>query len=318
MTGRQVRWAVRLTGPVLLAFFLWRSEPTTLLAGMRGLVLWPFLLALALFPPFIAVKSWRWNLVMRELGLQPPPLRATMMLYTIGLYAGGITPGQSGDFLKGWYLRDRGLPLAPALFSILLDRLFDFVVMAVLALVGLVALVDVFPPALQEPMRMATLLFAAAIFIATPLLMARGPREWALATVAPHVPTRLGARLEQAQGHFAALSLRPAPLAGLLAASALSALSTLVRIGLLYLTLPLDRIPLLAIVGSTALIAILQALPISFAGLGVRDAVLIPLFQRYGYTSEQALLISAQFLLINIEHVVLGFFVSLRHAPARH
>lgn len=316
MTAKAARWAIRLIGPVLLVFFLWRSDPAALLASMQGLVIWPIVVSLALFPVFIGVKSWRWNLVMRELGLDPPPLRFAMVLYTIGLYAGGVTPGQSGDFIKGWYLRDRGLPLAPVLFSILLDRLFDFVVMALLALVGLVALVDVFPPDLQAPLRTATLAFAAAIFLTTPLLMARGPRNWLLSAVAPRMPARVRALMERLQGQFAALSLRPRPLAGLLGASALSATSTLVRVGLLYLTLPLDRIPLLAIIGTTALIAILQALPISFAGVGVRDAVLIALFQRYGYTTEQALLISAQFLLINIEHIILGFLVSLRYPLA--
>jgi uncharacterized protein (TIRG00374 family) len=311
--AKYARWAVRLIGPVLLVFFLWRSNPTTLIANIRGLTLWPLLLSLALFPIFIAVKSWRWNLVMRELGMEPPSLGFAMALYTIGLYAGGLTPGQSGDFIKGWYLRDRGRPLAPALFSIVLDRLFDFAIMAVLALVGLVVVVDFFPPAIAGPLRTATIAFAGIIFVTTPLLMARRPREWFFSLIVPRLPERFRAQAERVQVQFADLRLRPGPLVGLLLASAGSATATVVRVGLLYMTMPLGQIPVLAIIGSTALIAILQALPISFAGVGVRDAVLVAVLQHYGYSSEQALLLSAQFLLINIEHILLGFLVSLRY-----
>lgn len=311
--GKYARWAVRLIGPLLLIFFLWRSDPVALVANIRSLTLWPLFLSMALLPVFIVIKSWRWRLVMHELGMQPPSLSFTMILYTIGLYVGGVTPGQSGDFIKGWYLRERGQQLAPALFSIVIDRLFDFAVMALLAVFGLIVMVDVFPLNMQAPLRTATIAFAAAIFIMTPLLMARRPREFVFSWVIPILPSKIRAAVERIRDQFAVLSLRPGPLAGLLLASVGSAISTLVRVGLLYLTMPLDRIPLTAIIGSTALIAILQALPISFSGVGVRDAVLVALLQRYGYSPEQALLLSAQFLIINLEHILLGFLVSLRY-----
>jgi uncharacterized protein (TIRG00374 family) len=303
---------MRLIGPALLIFFLWRSNPIQLLEDMRGLALWPILVSLAMMPLFVVVKVWRWNVVMRELGTTPPPFLQGVVLYTIGLYAGGITPGQSGDFVKAWYLRSYGIALPTALFSIVLDRLFDFVVMAGLALIGLVVVLDVFPPDMQAPLQTATLIFALVIFLLTPLLMARGPREWLMNLAGRILPRGLGARLEHMREQFAPLTLRPGPLAQLLLASAGSAATTLLRIYLLFLTLPLGNIPALAIVGSTALIAILQALPISFAGVGVRDAVLIALLRRYGHTDEQALLLSAQFLLLNIEHILIGFLVSLR------
>ena len=112
---------------------------------------------------------------------------------------------------------------------------------------------------------------------------------------------------------LAQLSLRPGPAAKLLLASVTSAASTMLRIYLLFLALQLGNVPLLAIISSTALIAILQALPISFSGIGVRDAILIAVLARYGYTAELALILSALFLLLNIEHMLIGFLVSLRY-----
>jgi len=116
-----LRWLLRLIGPALLIFFLWRSDPAALVAALVGIDPGPALLSLALMPVFIWVKAWRWSIIVREQGHAPPPLNDLAALYAIGLYAGGITPGQSGDFIKAWYLRERGVPLAPGLLSIVLE-----------------------------------------------------------------------------------------------------------------------------------------------------------------------------------------------------
>jgi len=307
--NKYLRWGIRLIGPALLLLFLWRSDWSRLMASFGSINPWPVLLSLALMPVFIAVKAWRWNLLMNELGMQSPTLGYSMALYTIGLYLGGLTPGQSGDFIKAWYLKERGQPLAPALFSIVLDRLFDFLIMALLALLALIEFLDLLPRLAQ----IATIVFAAIVFTLTPLLMARSPREWVIARALPLLPNRVRDAIARWGDQLGALSLRPALLGKLLLASVGSATSTIVRIYVLFLALSLTNIPLLAIISSTALIAILQALPISFAGIGVRDAILVLVLGRYGYATEQALTLSALFLLINIEHIVVGFLLSLRY-----
>lgn len=307
--NKYVRWAIRLIGPLLLIVFLWRSDFSLLLTGLRQVRILPLALSLALFLPFVAIKAWRWNMLMRELGMQPPTLSFSMVLYQIGLFLGATTPGQSGDFIKAWYLRERGLPLAPSLFSIVLDRLFDFVVMALLALLGLVAFVGILPGSL----RIATVAFAAVVLLATPLLMARRPREWLMNRMLPLAPRRIRELIVRWRDQFSALNLRPRPLALLLLASAGSATSTIIRIYLLFLALQLDRVAPTAVISSTALISILQALPISFSGIGVRDAVLIAVLGYYGYSKELALILSALFLILNIEHMLIGFVYSLRY-----
>ncbi|NWG19768.1 MAG: flippase-like domain-containing protein [Chloroflexi bacterium] len=310
---RTSRWLLRLIGPMLLIFFLWRSDLRALGAALIGIDVWPALLSLALMPVFVWVKSWRWGLIIREQGHTTPPLPYMAALYAIGLYAGGITPGQSGDFIKAWYLRERGVPLAPGLLSIVLDRLFDFIIWAVLAVLSLAAFIDVFPADMRSAVQLATVGFALAVMVAAPGLMARVPREWVMARVIPLLRGRLREALERLRAQLAPLSLRLTPLLLLLLGTIGSATSTFVRIYLLYLALRLGDIPVLEVLAATGLIAILQALPISFAGVGVRDAVLIAMLQRHGHAPEIALGLSALFLLINIEHILVGFLVSLRY-----
>jgi uncharacterized protein (TIRG00374 family) len=276
------------------------------------------LLSLALMPVFIGIKAWRWNLLMRELGMRAPPLRYSMTLYMIGLFLGGATPGQSGDFIKAWYLRERGQPLAPALFSILLDRLFDFLIMAILSLLGLVAFLHIFPPQIQGLVQTVTIGFAALITLMIPALMARRPRDWMIGGVLRLAPGRMRAAIERWRQQFTGLDMRPALMANLMLATLCSATSTMARLWLLFIALNIN-IPILALVSSMALISILQALPISFSGVGVRDAILIAVLANYGYSRDLALSLSALFLLVNVEHIVVGFLVSLRyplgHAP---
>jgi glycosyltransferase 2 family protein len=307
--NKYLRWGMRLIGPALLLLFLWRSDFTRLVASFGSIQLWPVLLSLALMPVFVGIKAWRWNMLMHELGMRAPPLGYSMALYMIGLYLGGLTPGQSGDFIKAWYLKERGEQLPPALFSIVLDRLFDFVIMALLALLALIEFLDLLP----EIAQIATIIFAVLVLTLTPLLMARRPREWMIARVLPLLPTRIRTVIARWGTQLGALSLRPALLGKLLLASVGSAASTVARVYVLYVAMSLVNIPLLAIISSTALLAILQALPISFAGIGVRDAILVLILGRYGYSTEQALALSALFLVINIEHILIGFLFSLRY-----
>jgi uncharacterized protein (TIRG00374 family) len=309
---RYSRWLARLIGPGILVYFLLTTPAHEILANLRELAWAPLLLSLALYPIFVIVKAWRWNLLMRQLHLQEPPLGYTISLYMIGIFMGACTPGQTGDFIKAWYLRERGQPLASAVFSIVLDRLFDFLIMAVLSLVGLITLLAVFPPQLQRTIQIMTSGLAVAIALVIPALMARWTRERLLSKAHGLVPLRARATVEGWRTQFATLEMNPILLGKLLLATLGSATVTMGRLWLLFRALDIT-IFLPALIGAAALITILQALPISFSGIGVRDAVLIAVLGRYGYTPDRALALSALFLMLNVEHVLIGFLVSLGH-----
>lgn len=316
---RHVRWVPRLIGPAVLAYFLLTTDIAKIVGHLRGLHWAPLLLSLALYPVMVAIKTWRWTGVMRSLGIDPPPLGLCAKLYMIGLFLGGATPGQAGDFLKAWYLRDRGRPLAPGLLSILLDRLFDLLAMAVLSLLGLSAFAHRFPGPLRTAVQGAAIGLAAATVAGMLVLMARGPRDRLMRGVMRLAPRRVRAAMERWRGQLDGPGVTPLHLGSLLVATAGAAAVTIARLWLLFAVLDLD-IPLVAMIAAIALISVLQVLPISFAGLGVREAVLIAALGGFGYGADHALALSALFLVINLQHILIGFLVSLRHpvggAPA--
>ena len=301
-------WLLRLLGPALLILFLANANLVELWATLRGASLWPILLSLLLMPPFVLIKAWRWLRIMRELGLQLD-FPTACALYTVGLFYGATTPGQAGDLLKAVYLRDRGQPLAPAMLSVILDRLFDLLVMAALATLGIFALGRLLPS--RELQTALVLLMGLGLTTLTVLLVARGPRTWMLTVALPRGAPRLTATLGRWNEQLQGLTLRPALVVELGLLSLGSAFFTFLRLWLLFLALSLSLVPLYVVVGASALIAVLQVLPISIAGVGVRDAVLIAILLPYGYTTEQAITLSALFLLLNLQHIVVGFIVSL-------
>jgi uncharacterized protein (TIRG00374 family) len=226
----------------------------------------------------------------------------------VGLFYGATTPGQAGDLLKAVYLRDRGEPLAPAMLSVVLDRLFDLLIMAGLATLGIFALGQLLPS--RELQTGLVALMGLGLGGLTTVLVARRPREWALTAALPRVAPRLTATLNRWNAQLRGLTLRPALLTELSLLSLVSAGFTFLRLWLLFLALGLDRVPLYVVIGASALIAVLQVLPISIAGLGVRDAVLIAILLPYGYSAEQAITLSVLFLLLNLQHILVGFIVS--------
>lgn len=301
-------WLLRLLGPALLVLFLAQSDFGKLSEILRGAKLWPVIFSLLLLPPFLIVKAWRWVRLLREMGISLP-LRTAVGLYIVGIFLGTTTPGQAGDLVKAWYLRDRGEPLAPALLSVVLDRLFDLLVMAALATLGIFALGQLLPSReLQTALVVAMGLGLTALAV---VLIGQGPRQWLLTgPIARLAPQRLRAALTSWSEQLASLTLRPRLLAEVGLASLVSAFFTFYRLWLLFDALYLNRVPLYVVVGVSALIAVLQVLPISIAGVGVRDAALIAVLAPYSYSAEQALSLSALFLLINLQHIVVGFIVS--------
>jgi uncharacterized protein (TIRG00374 family) len=305
---------LRLLGPALLILFLANANLEHLWESLRTARAWPIALSLLLMPPFVLIKSWRWLRLMREMGLHLA-FRAACGLYTVGLFYGATTPGQAGDLLKGLYLHERGQPLAPAMLSVVLDRLFDLLVMAAFGTLGIFALGRLLPS--RELQTALVLAMALGLTALTVVLVARGPRTWMLMVALPRFAPGFTATLSRWNSQLHGLHLRPALIVELTLLSLGSAAFTFLRLWLLFLALSLDRVPLPVVVGVSALIAVLQVLPISIAGVGVRDAALIAVLLPYGYQTEQALALSALFLLINVQHIFVGFVVSFWYPLAR-
>ncbi|MDQ2807325.1 MAG: flippase-like domain-containing protein, partial [Chloroflexota bacterium] len=140
--GGRRAWLLRGAGLVLLlaliGYLVWRGQlrPADI-ARVLGQAN-PTLVALSVgfYFPFVLIKSERWRVLARGLGVVMG-MGEAWRLYAIGLGAGAFTPGQAGDLVKAWALQARGHRLGAAIASSVLDRLFDLAGLAPLAALGL-------------------------------------------------------------------------------------------------------------------------------------------------------------------------------------
>lgn len=128
-----MRVLIRATGLVLLVWILSRVDRQKLgmLVEKVDLAqLWAVpLLGLAM----TGVRAWRWNMLLRLQQLELPLWRA-VMVYSSGIFLGSFTPGRLGDLAKALYLREeQGVSWEKAMAGALTDRLFDLAVMVALA-----------------------------------------------------------------------------------------------------------------------------------------------------------------------------------------
>lgn len=307
------RWALRLIGPALFVVFLWRTDVNAIVASLRDVQWLPVAISLGLMPFFIIVKAWRWRIILLELGLQPPSIWTLSRIYTVGLFLGGTTPGQSGDFVKALYLRNTERKMPSLLFSIFVERLCDVAAMAVMAFIGLSALAESLDAQSRITVQATTTIVAIAIFVMLPVLLIRRSRDYVFLIGRRILPQRFHQRYDGITQQFDALDVGFSPAARLVVATMGSALSTAIRIWLLFVAMNVGRVTLSAILGATGQISLLQALPISVSGIGIRDAVLVGLLRTYAYPDAYALALSGLFLLINVQHIIVGFLFSLRY-----
>lgn len=217
------------------------------------------------------------------------------LAFVAGLFLGLATPGRVGEVGKALYLKqDLGVPVSEGLANMLMDRLFDLYTILVLGAAGLVwfRLLPEWALALIVVGVMGALLLPAA-------LLSEHLAAWGLRLVRQIAfPHRFDARLTRATGRLQK-GLRPLLTPGLVVPLVLTPMAYALFSGqaqLLAVALDLKvKIVYLAVCLSVA--GVITLLPISFSGLGTRDAIPIALFAPLGLAAEQAVAFATLFFL---------------------
>ncbi len=301
-----LRWGLRLLGPALLLYILWQNwdQLPAIWNTLLGINWPPMVLAIVLMGPFVLLKGWRWQIILKDLG-QEVPWRKLTLYYVIGIFLGSAMPGQAGDFFKAWYLKEDGHDLGAALLSAVIDRIFDMLIMGLLALSGLYVLWR-FRPGLGLVLTLVGMV--AAIVLAMSLLLSRRWRNWLIDRVLRYLVPAGVRRLLGEHGVRAYLDRFFLSWRNVALGTAVSLGSFSITFFRLWLCLPALglSLPLEIFVPTMALMALGSLL--SVAGLGTRDAILIFILgpAALGWPSAAILSLSMLIFLFNIENVVVG------------
>jgi uncharacterized protein (TIRG00374 family) len=264
--------------------------------------------ALALNVFNIHLKVDRWRGLLRATGIEYPR-KPAWGGFMSSMYLGMVTPGRVGDALRAHYLhKDLGVPYSDGVASVVVDRVCDLLVLAVLASLAVVH----FGAALFDLRGVLWGFVAASLLLPIPLLV---PTR--LDDLLTNVARRLLSKPDKVLGMLRAFrAYRVGAVVAALPATVLAFVVNFVQGWLVMRGLGLDLtffdVSALVVLGS-----LVGLMPISVSGIGLREAVFAAIFPMLGYAADAGVTFGlAFFLVIYVALALLGFVAWQVRPPA--
>lgn len=287
------RWLLQFTGLVLLVWVLSKIDSSAV-AQQVAHADWPLVLFSAgLGLPFIWLKSERWRVVLHWTGSNLSS-GVAFRLFSIGLLAGLVTPGQLGEFAKALDVPRQGGTLRSGITASVGDRALDFAILLGLsAYYGMLHRYD------------WSQLNSLSVFLVIIALVALAAAWFWL--IAVKVLVGFPSSLRSWRNFLGELvtDLHWSPVILLAAYTLLAYALYSIRLYLLLLALG-HSAPVVAFVSSMAVMSLIALLPISVAGVGTRDAALLVLFGEFNISREAAISFSFLVLVLYLFNAVVG------------
>ena len=298
---RRGRVLTVLVGPVLLAVILWQTDLDALGMLLSSAHPGMVLAAVGVVITFHWLKAIRWKAIMhgQQIDLK---LIDCYWIYVAGLFLGLITPGRLGDFAKVWYLRKLGYSYGRSAVSAFLDRILDLLLLAIATLLALLWYA-------QELMSTKPVIFFMLLSVALFVLVllssvfvvfrfCGGTHALGIAEfVRRRIPSKWLSQVREFRHDWNAI-----PSASWLQILAMTLGGWMSYFGAIFLLVTTVGLPLnfWQATAFFALSSVAGYLPISIAGIGTREALLVVLFSQIGLSPAQALAFSFSILFINI------------------
>ena len=107
-------------------------------------------------------RTWRWHYLLRP--LRRVPLRRLFPVVTIGYMGNNVYPARAGEVIRAYVLkRKEGVSISASLATIIVERMFDGVVMLLFVFIGLPF--TPMPNWLQQMVILASMLFFGALLV---------------------------------------------------------------------------------------------------------------------------------------------------------
>jgi len=248
-----------------------------------------FILANLLFIPLLIVKSIRWQSLMSVLSIKYS-IGNSIIIYAASIFLGSITPGNVGDFIKTFYLTGDDHPLSKSFASVFLDRLFDVISIAMLALFGTFFLIRSEKTISLIVFFMVSVLILAAIIC---IYKSNKFRSAIRAQLLKFIPNKYRANAGKCIISFHdGLTFINAN--QFVYATVLTILAWIIYFSIMYiLALSIHlNISFIYLAIFISISIVITLIPVSISGIGTRDATLIALFSYMGYNSESAVALS--------------------------
>ncbi len=303
--GRAVFLGKLCVSGLLLAILFWRVDRTTFVRSLQALPLNVFLGCVGMYALGYLLSSVRWRALLLAEGIRLPLWRLTLLYFESSFFNLFLPTLIGGDIVRGYaiYRLTRGHDASIA--SILVDRLSGFVALIAIAVVALgVAYGDIGDPQIAVLVLIVAVIFSLLIA----LLLNDGVKERVTGILRVVGLARFQSTLEGLMGAIHRYRGHHRALGQALILSTLLQALIIVTYYLLATGLNLG-VPIAYFFLYVPLITFMAMLPISVAGLGVREGSAIYFFGRVGVDAASALTMSLAWFSLSLVVSSLGGLV---------
>jgi uncharacterized protein (TIRG00374 family) len=252
----------------LLAFILWKANPSQFWDAAKDVSVGNLALAMALTAPFLILKALRWHVLLRA-----GRCRATFTEAFISLLGGMgvalLTPARLGEVTRAAYLSEPRKLRVGAL--VMVDKVYDVIVLALLSVAGAAVLVS---PLLALALAVGGLI---GVFCAL-----RAPALRTAFSIGKRLP--LYAKVDKVLAEFAEFGASVGAVCLLLTLG-----SFLIVLAQYYVILHAwGQGSLQIVVYCFPMVVLTNAVPLTVAGLGTREGAAVLLLRHYGVKASIA------------------------------
>ena len=298
---------VRAIGLLIFVYILLSIDSNVILRTLYNANLKYIFLASLLIPIVTVIKSLRWQLLLKIQGIDYS-LKDCFIMYYVGLYVGAVTPGRVGDFAKVLHLKKDGHAMSKSMFSVLIDRLYDMVLLIAIIFFSIFVFVNIFND-------VDVFSFALYILLLLTIIISIMNKRAILKLIKftqniSFLDTDL---LEKHTTDFFD-GFKKLNIYNIILLSIISLLAWIIYYILMYLlaiAINID-IPFLYLVACVSFSAAVTLLPISISGIGTRDAILIFLFSKIGLSTESAVAFSIMILGMYVFNGIIGLLAWMK------
>jgi len=300
-----------LLGISIFVYIIVAAGPSKIFGNLKNINLGFFFLTLLVIPPLIVIKAIKWQLIIKTYDVNYPLIKA-IKAWIVGFAIGNITPGRVGDLSRSLYLKkDTNVSLGKSLTTVVIDRLLDVSLLVVWAILGISIFMSKFAFSGQFLIvflaAFAVLILSFFVFSKEDLLR-KILKPFYLALIPEKHQDSLSNHFNEFYIGFKTIVKDKSKLMTAIVLTVFIWFGSILQYYLLTKALNL-AVPfwfLMLIIPPTILVEIL---PISFSGVGTRDATLIFFLSFIAVTAEAAVSLALTILIGYYIMVAMGFVI---------
>ncbi|MCU0498202.1 MAG: flippase-like domain-containing protein [Anaerolineae bacterium] len=196
MTRRQQLLAA--LGVIISAIFLWFAfsglQPQAVIASLQNVNPLGLVIGMAVYTLAMVAITWRWQFLLRS--LTPVSVRDLYQLVAIGYMGNNVYPLRAGEILRIYLLRrDHGVAYLRGTTTVLVERVFDGIVMLTFILLPLTFIPNT-SPEIRNVATLGAVIFVSALIVFLVLALRPTLTRQLITFVTRLLPSGLGHRIQ--------------------------------------------------------------------------------------------------------------------------